>query len=128
MDVVYNVNSYHVSGIPRLIRFLKTKPNLSYIDYATIVSRFYNEVCNSNIRVNLNKIILIQECMFLVSRLFKGKIYGYDKFLKFMSKAHASRMNRVNNTLRSWIINTTENPNHPIGKRRKLDEYNELFS
>ena len=128
MDIVYNVNSYHTIGLPKLIRFLKTRPKLVYRDYNTIVSRFYSEVSNSNGYVDYRKIKLIQECMYVVSQSFNEKLYGYDKFLKFMSKVHSSRLKKINNTLRDWIINVTENPNHPIGRRRKIEEYNNTIS
>lgn len=127
MDIIYNVNSYHLAGIPKLIGFLRTNPNLHYRDYATIVSRFYNEVRNCNTYVSLKKIKLIQECMYVLSLSFKDKIYGYDEFLKFMGKMHHTRLKTRNRVIRNWIINTTENPDHPIGKRRKMEEYNDTF-
>lgn len=126
MDIVYHVNSYHVHGIKHLIRFLKTKPNIGYREYATISSRFYNEVIRNNGTINITKIRLIQECLYWVKKHFPSKIYGFDEFVRFMSKMHETRLNTAQRLLRDWVIQTTENPKCTVGKRRKLLEYNNL--
>lgn len=123
MDIVYHVNSYHRYGIGKLIRFLKNRPNITYREYATIASRFYNEVLNSS-TISIEKIRLIQECLYTVNSLFPHKIYGFDDFVKFMAKKHERRVKVAENIIRNWIIKSTEDPKCTIGKRRKIDEYN----
>ena len=125
MDIVLHLNSYHTSGIPRMIGFLRRK-NLPRHVYTKIVSRFYNIVMNAD--TSFEKIRLIQECMAVIDRKVCGeKIYGYDKFVKIMAKGYLQREKRAIELVRHWVIFSSENPQCTTGKRRKIEEYNSYF-
>jgi hypothetical protein len=114
--LIYHVNSYHSSGLDNLSKYIETT-KLSCTECQVIIQRMRAMLLQTQ-PISYAKMEKIQRCLWV---LFKK--YPEIRVCKFMVNAHQKRVNRAVNLIRLWVVNRLEDPNHPIGRARKLKEY-----